>query len=115
MCVCASDTGDLFNEAVAIIEKKKFDKQKEYVQEQTTAQVRRNSSECEQFMRETWMRAMNWCGVKVRSMFDAILNQPDDPTQHHSSMSLSGFDRLGDVKDVRKFFGSIDSGWMVWY
>lgn len=34
------DPGDLFNEAVAVMEKKKFDKQKEYVQEQTAAQVR---------------------------------------------------------------------------
>jgi len=33
------DPGELFNEAVALMEKKKFDKQKEFVQEQTATQV----------------------------------------------------------------------------
>ncbi|GAB9464310.1 hypothetical protein Gpo141_00001745 [Globisporangium polare] len=65
------DNGELFEEAVAIIQKKKFEQQKAYVQAEVTTQL--------------------------ESAFDAILKMPTAQDANAPKISLSGFEPLDEV------------------
>uniref|UniRef100_K3W6Z4 SET domain-containing protein n=1 Tax=Globisporangium ultimum (strain ATCC 200006 / CBS 805.95 / DAOM BR144) TaxID=431595 RepID=K3W6Z4_GLOUD len=70
------DNGELFEEAVAIIQKKKFEQQKAYVQDQ------------------------------LQTAFDAILKLPRGPETSTPTISLSGFERIDDASSDKQRAGN---------
>ncbi|KAL4152171.1 hypothetical protein PRNP1_009106 [Phytophthora ramorum] len=78
--------GELFDQAVEIVGKKKFEQQKQYVQDELSKQI--------------------------QSCFNAVLRMPKESEKNAPKMSLSGFERntevgekLGITGDFQKLFG----------
>ncbi|KAF4325049.1 hypothetical protein BBO99_00000606 [Phytophthora kernoviae] len=68
------DPSELFDEAVGVVGKKKFEKQKEYVQNEISKQLQEN--------------------------FEAVLKMPSEAEKNLPKMSLSGFERTSEVGDT---------------
>ncbi|KAF1335502.1 hypothetical protein FI667_g1153, partial [Globisporangium splendens] len=82
------DNGELFEEAVAIIQKKKFEQQKAYVQDQVSQQVRISKDLC----------ALRVVVDSLQTAFDAILKLPRGSEKSTPTISLSGFERIDDAR-----------------